>query len=578
MSENREDQNQQSANINPLGDVFADLSENANQEMESEMNDIPEHVLAEGDGVSPEEKEATADSSESPSPGAETQEDQDDASQPDHTASTSTSDGGDVFAKAKELRKSKSLEPILLGADADLLQYNPETGEFEPINEEAAHMLAALGESADIAMVNPLSGSRMAQPVHYSREHGFQPDKTRSPVKVATNNDTERNFSMRHYANLEDRLKRVAEQRPERQQPHPIANIPSEDRDSDPQEQERAGELGGEEDRRNNNQRDPRAGDQRTTSAMLAQASGALLANTLNLSASVIDISRRSLEGLAKMTSTALNTAKGLFSKKDPLARITSIPAANQEDNLMWGLSSDYLDPNVQPANDELLATDPITPDIATNSSGALGAAAIAEKMQEFQKKQEAPAIAKAEAIRDEYKTSLSDGIHQVESALKLNEVGQIPLVSSDDFENRMKTASPDDRERAQKAMDDIVQASERYQREAQKFVLGDGESRPLDKLSGEESMKQLDAFDNLASNPGKELEEHQKKILDHLTIGGQPLTENLGSMFTAFRNMLQGAASRLGILSSANAQAQQVAGERNAEVNQPGTDTIRQS
>jgi hypothetical protein len=226
-------------------------------------------------------------------------------------------------------------------------------------------------------------------------------------------------------------------------------------------------------------------------------------------------------------------------------------------------------------ANDDLYSdadngidptSDPITPDATTNATAALGIAGIADRVRQFNNNQAAPVITEAESIRNTYKASMVDGLSQVESALKLNEIGQIPLVSSSDLENRLKTVSPDEKTRAEKGLSTILTASEKYQKDSRNFLMGNGESRPLDKLDSTEATKQIFEFDKLAADPGAGLEDHQKKLLSNMMNGNVSLGESISSMFSSLRDSFQSALGRISSFGSSHGGAQTVQAQEHTQ------------
>ncbi|KXS54600.1 MAG: Uncharacterized protein AWU57_1023 [Marinobacter sp. T13-3] len=192
---------------------------------------------------------------------------------------------------------------------------------------------------------------------------------------------------------------------------------------------------------------------------------------------------------------------------------------------------------------------DPITPTAITNATQEAGLNNLAEKIKAFQANHEEPVLAANRDARAAFTGTVSDNLKDVEKALKLNEVGQIPLTSRDDFTNRLKTASAEDQEKVQKAVSNIMQATQDYQKSARSFIQGDGKSAGVDMLSTETAKAEVQAFDEKAADPVKDLNEDQKKLFGMITIEGESLGEQLGNMMTGLRDMMANALGRLNIL-----------------------------
>ena len=527
MSENSEDQTLQP---DAIGDIFADFALADEDNPEVFTDDIPEAVINEaGEAPTPEPGQGPTQEARSR-----------------------------IHALADKIRQSQMLEPMLIGKDANLLQYNSDTGAFEPKNEEARHMLAALGEAADIGVVNPLSGSRMTKPMKFSLADGLVPNSANKPVKVATNLDSKESMQI-NFETTGNRLVRLSADRTKtdaaskaRSESSTTAEPPT----PGPALDDPLAKLGDDKDKP-----DP---DPKTPEPILPPTNGQLLgAAAAGLATTLITATNSTLKFAASAISWAYDKCSdALFShpewsSDDSLvsAGVAGGPSAN--DDLYTDDNQDISAlsfPN--PVNDSSTIGDPITPTAETNATAAIGASGIAERVKQFNEKQAAPVIAEAENIRETYKKSMSEGLNQVESALRLNEIGQIPLVSRDDFQNRMETALPEDKARAENGLAGMVAALEKYQKDTNSFVMGDGEGRPLDKLDSEEATRQINAFDQLAADPRHDMEDHQKSLMDKLSIGGKPIGESLSDMFGALRNMCQSALSRIASFGSSRSSS----------------------
>lgn len=584
MSENNPSENTAAAN-----DLFSAIPDNGENDQELNATEIPESVLSEASAGNP-----APEGTEAPAEGT-AEESADGTIDPlgDAEALEDAQHKNSLLAKAAELRAQAAMEPMLLGKDADLLTYNAQTQQFEPVNDEAKRMLLALGEAADIHTANPLSGSNMTTPLRYHAEKGVIRNAAASPVKVASNLDSKNRMQV-SYENKNSRFDRAVDALAERtrdqesgEKTHHKAVGSTENSDEDasasqsPEANEGEGETASNE--RGTDPLAPSASEAQPGGgphSPLAAAAASLAAGTLTLTARVIEVSEKLLAEGAAVTASIYNRVKahivsnvqGLTTQEGSRADLGD--AAN--DALSPWTESAESRAALRPANDADLAGDPITPDAETNATATAGLSGISDKIRQFQSTNEAPTLEEAGRIRSEYTGSIKDGLNQVESALKLNEVGQIPIVSQQDFENRLKTATPEERERAEAGINTILAASQRYQSDTQSFLMGNGSSRPVDKLSPETAEAQVRAFDALAASPDKDLDDHQKKLLDQISLSGAPLGERIGSLFESFRNMMQSVSARLTALGAAQSTAGAVAQQVNAG-NHEQVDAVRQ-
>jgi hypothetical protein len=461
-------------------------------------------------------------------------------------------DENSLVFKANAIRQAAALEPMLLGKDANLLRYNAETKSFEPVSDDAKHMLAALGEAADISVSNPLSGSHMAHPMKYSLMDGLTGNRAKPQVRVASNLDSKENMKI-SFENTSNRLARLSSRtQPDAgtlagETPAPEAGTPNP-----------AGEKGKEEEGQGQGQGQGQGSD--TAGQNLANAGANLIATALKVGEAALEASLK----LAIVMGGVIAAAYG------KIAKIVKDYSVSTEQEYGAGEKMTAVS-----ANDDLYSdadngidptSDPITPDATTNATAALGIAGIADRVRQFNNNQAAPVITEAESIRNTYKASMVDGLSQVESALKLNEIGQIPLVSSSDLENRLKTVSPDEKTRAEKGLSTILTASEKYQKDSRNFLMGNGESRPLDKLDSTEATKQIFEFDKLAADPGAGLEDHQKKLLSNMMNGNVSLGESISSMFSSLRDSFQSALGRISSFGSSHGGAQTVQAQEHTQ------------
>ncbi|EAZ98172.1 hypothetical protein [Marinobacter sp. ELB17] len=539
MSENSEDQTLQS---DAIGDIFADFALADEDNPEVFKNDIPEAVINEAGEVPAPEPE------QGPTQEARSR----------------------IHALADKMRQSQMLEPMLIGKDANLLQYNSDTGAFEPKNEEARHMLAALGEAADIGVVNPLSGSRMTKPVKFSLTDGLVPNSANKPVKVATNLDSKESMQI-NFETTGKRLERLSADRSKSDAVAKAAAAAATPIPGDPSSTPGEGEDKDKPKTKTDDETKPPEPNLPPTNGQLLATAAAGLATT------VITAADKTIKfAISAISMTYSKCAEWLDSNpqggsEGPSTQPGIIGGPSANDDLYAHDGQDESAAHVpNHANDPSATGDPITPTAETNATAAIGASGIAERVRQFNDKQAAPVIAEANSIRETYKQSISDGLSQVESALRLNEIGQIPLVSRDDFENRLKTASPDDKSRAEQGVNAMMAASEKYQKDTNNFVMGNGEGRSIDKLDNGEASRQIDAFDKLAANPGQDMEDHQKSLLDKISMGGKPLGESISDMFGALRNMCQSAFSRIASLGSSQRNAESVQGPSTASQSSP--------
>jgi hypothetical protein len=463
---------------------------------------------------------------------------------------SSLDDENSLVFKANAIRQAAALEPMLLGKDANLLRYNAETKSFEPVSEDAKHMLAALGEGADISVSNPLSGSHMAHPMKYSLADGLTGNRAKPQVRVASNLDSKDNMKI-SVENTSNRLARLSSRtQPDAgtlagETPAPEAGAPN---------------LVGEERTQGQEQGQGQGQGPNTAGQNLVNAGANLVATAAKISQAALEASLK----LAVVMGGVIAAAYGKVAKfrEDYSASPGQEYAAGEIRTAVSANDDLYndVDNGIDPTSD------PITPDATTNATAALGMAGIADRVRQFSNNQAAPVINEAESIRTTYKASMVDGLSQVESALKLNEIGQIPLVSSSDLENRLKTASPDEKARAEKGLSTILTASEKYQKDSRNFLMGNGESRPLDKLDSTEATKQISEFDKLAADPGADLEDHQKKLLSNMMNGNVSLGESISSMFSSLRDSFQSALGRIASFGSSHGGAQTVQAQEHTQ------------
>lgn len=307
----------------------------------------------------------------------------------------------------------------------------------------------------------------------------------------------------------------------------------------------------------------------------IAQGVSALVGGTLKLASATTRAGTAAIDGASKVVGTTLELADDALSamsklitdlydkmsygaiafKNQAIAKVFERGEPKKED---WQPANEAIfDPEDKlNASQESSPGDPVTPTALTNATKDVGLGNISEKIKAFQETRTANIEATNTNTKDAFTGSIKDSLKTVESTLKLNEVGQIPLQSRSDFESRVKSSSPADQERIKSALQNIVTSGEQYQKDTRKFIQGDGGSASVDSLPTDTAAKEVNSLDQKAADPTADLDDHEKKLFSMLSMDGETMGEKLGNMMSGLRDMMSGIASRLNVLGASQEKA----------------------
>ncbi len=400
-----------------------------------------------------------------------------------------------VADDAAMLRKMSSNAPLITGKDASLVQFNGKTGRIEPVDNEAAATLKALGDNADLYVSRPPSTQQT--PMTYNPESfSLDGNPRKNPRPLPTPGHVKDGLSDIQIApptSAEDRLKRVTGQDAE-------AN------------KDKKG-LPGHEDQGQKN-KEPEQPPTLTAGAMLIGGVGRGIASLFSLFKRFVAWTMQKLGAIADRTGAAVSsTFKGLKSMADN----------------RWGASTK------PPLNMPEMSS--------TQRAGSAQEAGTNLKQQVEARKQNLQKQA-METTQD-YRKSMESQVKTIGESLGVHKAGSTLIRSKEDYDQRFNSATPNEKTTIANAQKAIAEQSEHFRDKLESVI----KHRDMNLIPMADREDILSTMQQSVSQPMK-LTKMEQAALEHganpYIKGGESTTETIQDSMKQAHRSIQEATEQL--------------------------------
>ena len=422
-----------------------------------------------------------------------------------------------TLMKAAKIREASAAEPALVGQDAHLLRFNPDSKQYQPKDEEAEATLAMMGGDADIYMAG--GGSHVAQPVMWDQESGHlakNPDG--KPVHLAHTAEHRQSITMLRQETTGQKMTRAMRQRQAQADLNgqsPDAKPEADAKPStDPVEQQEKDTV------------DPRPMTAGAAVMMgLGKAISKLAEAFVKLMEWIAEKAGSAVQAVTPKLQVGIDKIKTLYGdRKNQKTKPETEGCLGEKGQ---GGIDKYL---------QKFRTNPLTPDAVANASKDMDVSSLSHRINERNQQAFEQVTQNAEGIVSDYKQKIRSSLQDVETGMHLKEVGQIPLVSPSDFENRARSSNPGDRKRITGGLQSLVSSTRAYRDNVNGLLNSD----QTEGLQPSDRKQVLSRLLDQGAHPDSGLESHQQKIMDYASVKGEGVKDKLVSGFAGTQALLE--------------------------------------
>jgi hypothetical protein len=440
-----------------------------------------------------------------------------------------------VLAKADELRRLSSAEPTLVGKDAHLLRYDPEAKRYVPRDEEAAAILESMGDEADVKIAH--GGSFVARPLKWDAgSQSMVNNPSVKPELLARTDEHRKSITLFNPETTNQKLVRASKERMEKGADEEGASLADNPRD----------------------QTDESPGAEPPKPMTAGATAVAGVVSAFRAFSQAIGKLLRFIANLTKAGGAQI--ARGFSSAKDSLgnwqAGRNAKANADHMPDQAGKLNLDDINRNMQK-----MRQDPLKPNEVANASKSMGTNALANRINSRNRENLDQVAREADGLISDHKRKMGEGIAAIESGMHLNEAGQIPVHSPQDFETRARRSSPDDRKQITSGLQTLVASVKEFRNKTANLVNGEAMSgvAPKDRAA---VMSDLSSQTTQGING---MEPHKQKIMDNASVQGEGIKGKLNSMVSGMQSLLESRISQES--EKAAAQTQEASGPRQEDI-----------
>lgn len=398
---------------------------------------------------------------------------------------------------AAMLRRMSSSAPLITGKDASLVQFNGKTGRIEPVDNDAAATLKALGDNADLYVSRP--PSTVQTPMTYNPESfsldGNPTKKVRPLPTQAQTRDGLSDIKVLPSTSAEDQLKRATGQ----------------DAEANKDKRSLPGHEGQDQDQKN---KEPKQPPTLTAGAMLIGGVGQGIATLYSLLKRFIAWTMQKLGAIADRTGTAVSkTVNGLKSRVD----------------------------NRRGASEETRIN---APEMSSTQRAGTAEEAGTNLIQQIEARKQ-NLHKQADNTSQAYRKTMEFEIKTIGEALGVHKAGSTLIRSKEDYEQRLNAATPSDKTQVANAQKTIAEQSEHFRDKVETVIA----HRDMNLIPMADREAILNNMQKAVSQP-MQLTKMERAALEHganpYIKGGKSTTETIQDAVKQAQRSIQDASMQL--------------------------------